>query len=628
MRPPLLAATLALAVATASLVAAPAATADQPTATSTMSRVATADASVDPDDLDALIAAARVLDTRAEDPDLTFIVGLPRRTEALDAAAQAVATPGKIEYRDVATLKSAARTFGASSGQLRTLRQTAKRAGVVLAVDPSRLIARLTAPASTWRQLYRKNIQVIDPTQELPFRRHFVLDGDVLAGAPAVFADITSGWVADAVEYVPSADIRGIDPAQLEILTSTLAAPGTPVRFPRNTGTPIGDTCGQQALTSRAVFAPSQLHRAYGTSGLARQGMTGADTRLTVISLGNGFLQSDLNAAAACFGFPRPKVDVALGTGVSEPFRNASIEAHLDLITAAATVPKASSIRVVQAVSLPIGFTDAFARALDTDGSGEMAPDVVSISYGICEVEYARTHQALLPVNEDLLRMAALLGISVVAAAGDNGTSMCGAEASLELDAPLVWYPASSPWVTAVGGTRLTLGRNNVRTSEVVWNDLPYTSGPDAQVPGPAGGGGPSAVFTRPWYQLGITPSGPRALPDVALLGAIKPGWPVYYGGSLYTIGGTSGAAPFFAANLALMAAQQRQTGYPPLGLVNPWLYSVAAKDGAPFYDVVAGSNAVQQVGCCAAYAGYDMASGLGAPVMNRLWRSLPMPAG
>jgi subtilase family serine protease len=222
--------------------------------------------------------------------------------------------------------------------------------------------------------------------------------------------------------------------------------------------------------------------------------------------------------------------------------------------------------------------------------------------------------------------MAAIVGTTVVVAAGDHGSSMCGAAYAEDSGEPSVWYPSSSAWVTSVGGTRLALKPDNTRRNERVWNDLPYTEGWPA--PAPAGSGGTSLVFSRPWWQAGSTPAGPRAVPDVALLGAVRPGWPIVYGGDLFTVGGTSGGAPFLAANLAAMSAHQRAKGYPSIGFANAWFYSAAAGTKPAFFDVTTGSNAVELVGCCSAYVGYDMASGLGVPIVDGLYATLPRPAG
>jgi kumamolisin len=312
---------------------------------------------------------------------------------------------------------------------------------------------------------------------------------------------------------------------------------------------------------------------------------------------------------------------VVRGTGVNAPIANATIETHLDLITASSVLSQAESVTLLQVTDLATAFTDAFARMLD----GASPPDAVSISYGLCEPLFAADYKALVPLNEDLLRMAAIVGTSVIVATGDNGTSMCGADVAEASGEPTLWYPATSPWVTAVGGTRLALKSDNTRRTERVWNDTPYVGD---RVPAPAGAGGPSSAFPRPWWQAGVTPVGPRMVPDVAVLGAIKPGWPIAYGGGIYSVGGTSGGAPFVAANLAAMSAKQREGGYPTIGFANAWLYQAAAARKSSYFDIRQGNNGVQLVGCCVATAGYDMASGLGAPSMDRLYATLPRPAG
>lgn len=561
-----------------------------------------------------------------DDPTFTFLAGLPRDTSALQAAARQRSTPGAPLYRNFLTLRQAAARYGASKADVAALRTAAAAQGVSVSIDRTRMLARLTAPRSTWERLYGTSMVTVEPSAALPYRQLVLEDEEGFAGAPPAFADVTSGWVAQAAVYVPDADLPGIDDTEAQGFADLLAFPGTPVEFPRNEGTPLGDTCDQPALENRAVYNINQVRDAYGSSTLAERGMTGKGTRLTIVSLGYGFNPPDISLAAECFGHRQPRIAIQRGTGVPEAFRNAGPETHLDLIAASAVVPDAASIRLLQVVGPAPGVTDSLALSLDYDGKGLVSPDVVSVSYGTCEATYASQRAQIIPVNEDLLALAAVVGTSVLYAAGDFGTSMCGAEASEATDRPLAWYPASSPWVTAVGGTRLYLGDDNQRTLEVVWNDLRYTQSPGASPPAAGGAGGPSEVFARPWYQAGATVAGPRALPDVALLGALKPGWPIFYGGTLYTVGGTSGGAPFLAANLALIAAAERKAGRPGIGFANPWLYRIGASTRPPFYDVREGNNAVMGLPCCTAEKGFDMASGLGAPRIDRLPGLVPRP--
>jgi kumamolisin len=209
--------------------------------------------------------------------------------------------------------------------------------------------------------------------------------------------------------------------------------------------------------------------------------------------------------------------------------------------------------------------------------------------------------------------MASLSGVSTFVAAGDAGSTTCGTN----LGRTTLSYPAVSPFVTAVGGTRLALGAGNTRTSETVWNDSVY--GEDG-----AGGGAYSQLEARPFYQTGANSQATRAVPDVSALADISPGWPLVVNGTLQTVGGTSGSTPLTAAATALVAATQRKAGRPPIGLANGWFYQAAAQEPATFYDVTQGSNDLGGVGCCQAAAGYDAASGLGVPNWATLPAALP----
>src|SRR6266516_1157116 len=178
-------------------------------------------------------------------------------------------------------------------------------------------------------------------------------------------------------------------------------------------------------------------------------------------------------------------------------------------------------------------------------------------------------------------------------AAGDAGSTTCGTSVA----GTTLSYPAVSPFVTAVGGTRLTLGPGNTRVAETVWNDSVFgVSG--------AGGGGVARRQPRPAYQDGANPHGHRAVPDVSALADVVPGWPDVISSTLQTVGGTSGSTPFVAAATALVTASQPSA----------------------FFDVTQGSNDLAGVGCCQAGVGYDPASGLGVPNWATLPAALPKP--
>jgi YVTN family beta-propeller protein len=182
--------------------------------------------------------------------------------------------------------------------------------------------------------------------------------------------------------------------------------------------------------------------------------------------------------------------------------------------------------------------------------------------------------------------------------------------------------PGSQPDVTDVGGTDLTGWASGA--VESAWGD-PLDANLDEPVG--AGGGGISSVFPMPSYQDGVVgaassgaPCGAapgddcREVPDVSASADPENGYVVYYKGGWTAFGGTSGAAPLWAA-LAALAVTLNGT-VQPLGNINPDLYQFAADGDPDFNDVTSGDNdfTTTNGGAYAAGVGYDMATGLGSP--------------
>ena len=91
---------------------------------------------------------------------------------------------------------------------------------------------------------------------------------------------------------------------------------------------------------------------------------------------------------------------------------------------------------------------------------------------------------------------------------------------------PQVSWPASSPYVLAVGGTNLTLNSDNSIASTGPWNDTAYPA-PFTATKG--GGGGQSTFESRPWWQpaQSFANSSKRMVPDVAAFADESPGYPI-----------------------------------------------------------------------------------------------------
>jgi tripeptidyl-peptidase I len=97
-----------------------------------------------------------------------------------------------------------------------------------------------------------------------------------------------------------------------------------------------------------------------------------------------------------------------------------------------------------------------------------------------------------------------------------------------------------------------------------------------------------------------------------------------HQGQTVAFVGGTSASTPLVAGMIALWIQKAREQGLPRVGFAPPLLYSTATKFPAAFVDVTLGSNAIYNVPCCQARGGYDLASGLGSPLADRIADHLP----
>jgi subtilase family serine protease len=533
----------------------------------------------------------------ARSGDVTFYLSLPSSAGALAEAAVNVSTPGSPNYRRFVSLDAAASQFGATEAQMNTVANGVKGLGLNFAVDPTKLFARVSGSIEQWKAALGVPLAEHAGNASHPFITYALPRQLPAALQPAG----TAVLLPDAQVYDPS--LGGGPPPRTPTPT-----PGA-VPWPLNTGTPPQTNCSAPLLQQRRVYAPQQIQTAYGIDRL-RAAASGTPV-ITVLDLGGGWLPSDLNLAARCFGYVPPPIAQTQGDGVVRAIAKASGETSLDLQTVAAVAP-AARLRLVQTTAGSGGVLDAFSRALGDPGG---PPDVVSLSYGRCLVAENEAAPTYIAVADSVLAMTALIGVSSFVAAGDSGSTTCGSHAP----GTSLSYPAVSPFVTAVGGTRLALSPANTRTSETVWNDAAH--GARA-----AGGGAVGRRTPRPAFQNGMNGAQFRAIPDVSAISDIVPGWPVIMNSTLQTVGGTSGSTPLTAASTALVVGSERHAGRPPLGMANGWFYTAAVSSSSTFYDITEGNNDLAAVGCCTAAVGYDPASGLGVPNWATLPATLPAP--
>jgi subtilase family serine protease len=537
--------------------------------------------------------------------EVTFYLSLRSSTAELGEAAAEAAMPGSPDYRHFSSLDEAARRFGATDAQINSVAKSVKTLGLRFSADPTRLFGRVTGSTQQWQAALGTALSKQAAKASSPFIT-YILPRQVPA---ALQPSGTSLLLPETQVYDPTAEgsrpPSGSRPTTSPGATSATASEAAEP-WPFNTGTPLVANCSPPVLRERRVYTPQQVQTVYGIDTLRSQ--ASGTPVITVLDLGGGWLRNDLDLAGQCFGYSPRDVTQTQGDGVAAAIANADGETSLDLQTAAAVAPGAQ-LRLVQTTLA--GILDGFSRAL---GDPRGLPDVISLSYGGCALAENRGAPAYTAVINAVMTMTALTGVSSFAAAGDSGSTTCGTL----VPGTTLSYPAVSPFVTAVGGTRLTLRAGNTRVSETVWNDSAF--GAKA-----AGGGGLTRLQHRPPYQNGRNAEPHRAVPDVSALADIVPGWPVVINSTLQTVGGTSGSTPLVAAATALVSASEREAGRPPVGLANGWFYRAASQPSA-FFDVAQGDNDLAGVGCCQATVGYDLASGLGAPNWATLPATLPKP--
>jgi kumamolisin len=345
------------------------------------------------------------------------------------------------------------------------------------------------------------------------------------------------------------------------------------------------------AAAQQVSYQPPQLATAYGFP----PDTDGSGQTIAIVELGGGFSQHDLDTYFAGLKLRTPKVTaVGVDGAKNKPGKDpqgADGEVLLDIEVAGALAPGADQM-VYFAPNTDQGFLNAVTRAIHADP----APIAVSISWGGVEDQW--TEQAR-KAMDSAFADAAALGITVTAAAGDNGSADGAKDGAAHTD-----FPAASPHALACGGTRLTVDSDGKAKSETVWNDGSS---------GGATGGGVSTTFALPsWQKRAGVPARPgggtgRGVPDVAANADPATGYQVLVDGKPYVIGGTSAVAPLWAALVARLA---QRTGH-RFGLLQPLLYAGAAQgEVAPgFRDITRGDN-----GAYEAAAGWDACTGLGVP--------------
>lgn len=512
--------------------------------------------------------------------------------DAASAYARSVSDPANASYGHYMTPIQFRKAFAPSQGQVGSVQSWLRTSGFTLDYTPGNnhyvaahgTVAQVQSAFATQLNVYSVNGQSVRSPQ-----------GDV--SVPNAVGGVVTGVVGldDSAEFVqtnhvvdkqapPSAGFRNSPP-----LSDYWAQLVSPYAYPTGFTSLSSPATAPWAIRGHT---PAQIKSAYGIGG----GLDGTGQTVAVIdAYASPTILQDVNRWSTNRGVPVMNPGQLVQVVAPGTFRRPQNpkqdpqgwagEETLDIEAVHGMAPGAKIVYV----GAPNNYQDLDA-AMNHVVDNHLA-QIVTNSYGFSTTE-------LLPPGyvkpmEDTLIQAAAEGIGVYFSSGDNGD-----ETSRFGFATTDW-PASSPWVTAVGGTALGVDAAGNRAIETGWGTSSYNCNTSTLVCTRTGwlygaGGGESVVFARPSYQAGITSGGGgRLVPDVSALGDPQTGFLVGQTQTFpegarydeYRIGGTSLSSPIFAG---LMALADQAKGAPH-GFANPVFY---ANPGA-FYDVLSVKTAV-----------------------------------
>jgi subtilase family serine protease len=395
-------------------------------------------------------------------------------------------------------------------------------------------------------------------------------------------------------------------------------------------------------------YYPQDFANAYDVNPLWNAGYTGAGQHIGIVlwsppptdpTLTQFAKQTGANVATRANGRLQV-IQISAGQPSTLAFNGAatdgSAEAGMDVEYASAMAPGAT-IDYYQAAVTKQGTptSNSLDDALNMAGTDANNNAEISDSWGWGdsqsgnECEPASISDPFITQTEQIFQANTLTGHNYFFSSGDHGsacvfnpTNQC----SLVKD-PYPQYPASSAYVTSVGGTTFSKNINGSYPGEKAWK---YSSSTCKNGTGKApigSGGGYSNLFSRPAWQVGFSNNQYRGYPDVAADADPATGAYICYNGksgpictifgnARTSIGeGTSLATPLWAGMMADVNQYVQSQGKSPLGFLTPLLYEIALAGQFPAYhDITSGTNGHYQAG-----PGWDAITGLGSPDLYNL---------
>jgi subtilase family serine protease len=531
--------------------------------------------------------------------DIGFRVYLGWNNEsAVQSLAQAVSDPHSSSYGQYLTSAQFRQRFAPSQAQVGAVQSWLKSQGFSVEYTPTNnlyvsaegTVAQAQAAFGASFGMYSVDgLSVRSPSSDV--------------SVPSSLAGIVTGVIGldDSAQFVFTDHTVGDAPPPAAFVTGTPCSvywgekQATGFTNPYGTGTLPYTPCG---------YTPQQIKGAYGIPST----YDGSGQTVAIIdAYAAPTIVQDANQWSINRGLPKFKANqftqvVAPGTyhhpekGQKQSPQGWYGEETLDVESVHGMAPGANIVYV----GAPNNFQDLDAALNDVVDRG--LAQIVTNSYGF--------DTELLPVGfikpyESIIEQGVVEGIGIYFSSGDNS------DESLVEGYRTTDWPASSPFVTAVGGTSLAVGATNNYLFETGWGTDTSNWTGTSWSPNPpgswqaGGGGGVSQIFAEPWYQQGVVPSSVfaaqgrtgRAVPDIAAVADANTGYIVgetqtFPDGSVkyseYRLGGTSLSSPLMAG---IMALADQAAGHPH-GFANPVFYSLP---GA-FHDIVSPASTVAVV--------------------------------
>ena len=419
----------------------------------------------------------------------------------------------------------------------------------------------------------------------------------------------------------------------------------------------VPPTQAQCNAISRRCFNPTAEQNSYNLTPLLATGHQGQGQAIIIVdAFGSETMRHDLKVFNNAFGLPHMCGEEGTSAGCSGPTfsefqqgntatnptpgqedRSAwAIEVALDVEWAHSMAPMANILLVTTPTAETLGvqgFPDFFKA--EATVIGQNRGSVITQSFASTE-EAFNSGTAALQNLRFAFQAAQANHVTVFASSGDFGSAgllktPVKAGGTL-LPSPAVWWPASDPLVTGVGGTYECTDASTGLTVDSVSPPVNCQSHPGVREVGWIdAGGGFSHVFSKPSFQNNL-PAGStainsmRGVPDIALQASSRTGVLIYitnpgystnvHDTGWYVIGGTSSSSPQWAG---LIAVANEMNGGHRLGYINPALYAIASNPStyaSDFYDVTTGNNGAfaPTVAGYPATTGWDPVTGLGTP--------------